>query len=162
MKPRTLILIVAALSAVLAFAAEFSPPASDGANETVTVKKRLRVSEVTINRGASIVFSTERVSINDTTGADVTVNKGPEVNRQVSAVLAETVTVAGQQVTLQQALNILGKFYEKWKAEDEAAAAAAAARVTTFPSASGPHLTSESIGPALAQSPLLALAERMR
>ncbi len=95
--------------------------ANDGANESVTYKKRLRVSNVNITRGASVVFSTERATIDNTTDLDAVVNSGPQVVRGVSAIMSETVTQGGQPVSFQTAMAILGKFYAKWRAEDVAA-----------------------------------------
>ena len=48
------------------------------------------------------------------------------VSRPRAAVAAETVTIGGNNVTAAQVANILGKFADKWRAEDIAAAEAAA------------------------------------
>lgn len=92
--------------------------ANDGSNEVMTVKKRLRVSQVVIQRGGSITFSTERAHIDNATDTDRIVNSGPQVTRPIAANLTDEVTHGGQQVTLQAALAILGKFYDLWRAED--------------------------------------------
>lgn len=93
----------------------------DGANETVVIKKRLRVKNVIVERGGNVVFYTERANIDNATDVDRKTDPGPNVIRSVEAVLPETVTVAGQPVSFQNAMTILGKFYDKWRAEDIAA-----------------------------------------
>lgn len=95
--------------------------ANDGSNETVVIKKRLRVSDVSIRRGGAVTFSTERVAINNADDTDRTINSGPQVTRQVESILAQTVTIAGQPVAFQTIINALGKFHDKWRAEDIAA-----------------------------------------
>lgn len=117
--------LAALLIAGLSAAADFATPVSAGSDEVVTIQKRTRISEIHITR-SGIVIASETADINAANGQDRRVNKAGEVTRPLSAaILAETVTIGGQQVSLDTLLKGIAKFQPRWLAEDIAAAAAA-------------------------------------
>jgi hypothetical protein len=102
---------------------EISPPSTDGANENITIKKSVRLTQVCIQRNANVVFNSERVEINNATDTDIRViGPGPTVLRDIASVLTDSVTLGANTVTFANFLTLAGKFKEKWRAEDVAAA----------------------------------------
>lgn len=104
-------------------ATEFFTPVSAGPDEVgLTIQKRTRLYAIHAARGASITLETQVASIDAATGNDRVVNSGPSVTRPLSAaVLAQTVLVGGQPVSLATLLQSVAKFYPVWRAEDIAA-----------------------------------------
>ena len=99
---------------------EISTPVSVAPDENVVIKKRSRVSAIHIARGSSIVFETQVAHIDSATGNDRVVNSGPTVTRVLSTSLGDK--IGGTGATLGQTIAKLGEFYEKYHAEDIAAA----------------------------------------
>lgn len=99
---------------------ELSTPESVGPNETVVLKKRSRISNININRGDAIIFSTELANIDNATDLDRKVVPGPQTIRPLTPeVLAERINGTG--ATLAATIAKLADFKAKWRAEDLAA-----------------------------------------
>lgn len=113
------LVLAAALAAIVA-AQELAPPTSAGANETVTLKKRARISNININRGDAIIFSTEISHIDNATDLDRKVVPGPQTLRPLTPAMLAT-QVGGTGATLGQMIAKLGDFYAQFRAEDVAA-----------------------------------------